>query len=46
VYHAWLGKLTAAAVLNDSEAGLPPELLGWRTHAGAGTERDFDSSAL
>lgn len=30
VYHAWLGKLTAAAVLSNSEEGLPPELLEWR----------------
>lgn len=30
VYHAWLGKLMAAAVLDNSEDHLPPELLAWR----------------
>ena len=30
VYHAWLGRLVAAAVLAGSEAGLPPELLRWK----------------
>ncbi|KAL4437088.1 hypothetical protein ABPG75_004227 [Micractinium tetrahymenae] len=30
VYHAWLGRLVAAAVLAGSEAGLPAELLRWR----------------
>lgn len=30
VYHAWLGRLVAAAVLADSEDGLPAELLAWR----------------
>ena len=30
VYHAWLGRLVAAAVLAGSEAALPPELLRWR----------------
>jgi cell division protein FtsB len=31
VYHAWLGKVLAAAVINDNEALLPPELLAWKT---------------
>lgn len=30
VYHAWLGELIAQAVLNDSEEGLPKELLRWQ----------------
>jgi hypothetical protein len=30
VYHAWLGQLTAAAVISDSEDQLPPELLSWQ----------------
>jgi len=29
VYHAWLGKVLAAAVINDDEALLPTELLAW-----------------
>jgi hypothetical protein len=32
VYHAWLGKLMADAVLSNSEAHLPAELLSWRQH--------------
>jgi glycine/D-amino acid oxidase-like deaminating enzyme len=31
VYHAWLGKLVAAAVSSGSESGLPPELLRWKS---------------
>ena len=30
VYHAWLGRLVAAGMLADSEAGFPPELLRWK----------------
>jgi hypothetical protein len=30
VYHAWLGRLAARAVVEGSEAHLPPELLAWR----------------
>lgn len=30
VYHAWLGRLIADAVLHDSEEGLPAELTAWR----------------
>lgn len=30
VYHAWLGRLIAAAALADSEDGMPAELLAWR----------------
>ena len=30
VYHAWLGKLVAAAVADGDESRLPPELLRWR----------------
>lgn len=30
VYHAWLGRLVAAAVLAGSDEGLPPELLRWK----------------
>jgi glycine/D-amino acid oxidase-like deaminating enzyme len=30
VYHAWLGRLVAAAALGGGEAALPPELLRWR----------------
>lgn len=30
VYHAWLGRLVAAAVLGGSDAHLPPELLRWK----------------
>lgn len=30
VYHAWLGKIVAAAVLNQSESQVPSELLSWR----------------
>lgn len=30
VYHAWLGRLVAEALLADSEDGLPPELLRWQ----------------
>lgn len=30
VYHAWLGELIAKAVVEDSEEGLPTELLRWR----------------
>lgn len=30
VYHAWLGRLVAAAVLAGSDASLPPELLRWK----------------
>jgi glycine/D-amino acid oxidase-like deaminating enzyme len=30
VYHAWLGRLVAQAVLARSEAGLPAELLRWQ----------------
>lgn len=36
VYHAWLGKLLAAAVLTDSEEQLPAELLAWRQHGTGG----------
>lgn len=32
VYHAWLGKVVAAAVVQDSESALPAELLRWRDH--------------
>lgn len=38
VYHAWLGRLVAAAVLADSEEGLPAELLRWREAAPASEE--------
>lgn len=31
VYHAWLGRLVARALLLRSEEGLPPELLRWKT---------------
>lgn len=34
VYHAWLGKLLAAAVASNSEERLPAELLAWRQHSG------------
>lgn len=30
VYHAWLGRLAATAVLEGSEHGLAPELLAWK----------------
>lgn len=30
VYHAWLGRLVAAAATGGGEAGLPPELLRWK----------------
>lgn len=30
VYHAWLGRLLAAAVLADDEAALPAELRRWQ----------------
>lgn len=30
VYHAWLGRLVAAAVLAGTDADLPPELLRWK----------------
>ncbi|KMT03576.1 hypothetical protein BVRB_8g192520 [Beta vulgaris subsp. vulgaris] len=30
LYHAWLGKLTAQAVLSSSEDVLPPELISWK----------------
>jgi glycine/D-amino acid oxidase-like deaminating enzyme len=30
VYHAWLGKLVAAAVAAGSDEALPPELLRWK----------------
>ena len=30
VYHAWLGKLLAQAILEDSEDGLPCQLLRWK----------------
>lgn len=33
VYHAWLGRLVAAAVLAGSEGGLPRELLRWKQQA-------------
>eukprot|EP00775_Hariotina_reticulata_P006660 gene6660-6884_t len=32
VYHAWLGKVLAAAVIHEDESLLPPELLGWKTN--------------
>jgi glycine/D-amino acid oxidase-like deaminating enzyme len=38
VYHAWLGRLLAAAALADDEALLPPELLSWRR---PGAKHDF-----
>lgn len=30
VYHAWLGRLMAHAVVNDTEEGLPHQLLRWK----------------
>ncbi|XP_021741893.1 uncharacterized protein LOC110708092 isoform X1 [Chenopodium quinoa] len=30
LYHGWLGKLTAQAVLSSSEGVLPPELTSWK----------------
>ena len=30
LYHGWLGKLTARAVLSSSEDELPPELTSWK----------------
>lgn len=30
VYHAWLGKLLADAILHDKEDGMPKELLRWK----------------
>ncbi|PNH11072.1 hypothetical protein TSOC_002133 [Tetrabaena socialis] len=30
VYHGWLGRLAAEAVLADSEGGIPAELTAWR----------------
>lgn len=30
VYHAWLGRLIAEAVVSGSEEGLPPETLAWK----------------
>jgi len=35
VYHAWLGRLAAAAVLADDEALLPAELRRWQARCGA-----------
>ena len=31
VYHAWLGKLIAEAILQDSEDNLPSQLLRWKS---------------
>jgi len=31
VYHAWLGELVVQAVLSDSEAALPSQLLRWKS---------------
>ena len=30
LYHAWLGRLLAAAAWEDSDAGLPAELTRWQ----------------
>jgi len=30
VYHAWLGRLVAAAIVEGSESGLPKEVLRWK----------------
>ncbi len=30
VYHAWLGKVVAEAMLQDDEGLLPPDLLRWK----------------
>lgn len=32
IYHAWLGKEIAQAIVSRSEATLPKELLLWRSH--------------
>jgi glycine/D-amino acid oxidase-like deaminating enzyme len=40
LYHAWLGKLMAAAVLSNSEAGFPHELLEWRGEAASTQAQD------
>ena len=32
IYHAWLGKKIAEAIISRSEASLPKELLLWRSH--------------
>jgi glycine/D-amino acid oxidase-like deaminating enzyme len=40
LYHAWLGKLMAAAVLSNSEAGFPHELLEWRGKAASTQAQD------
>lgn len=40
VYHAWLGRIVAGAVLAGSEEGVPPELLAWRGVAAGSAEYD------
>ncbi|KAG1668890.1 hypothetical protein FOA52_016059 [Chlamydomonas sp. UWO 241] len=46
VYHAWLGAITAAAVLDDDEGRVAAEGLdAWRAAADAGEPLQFDSTA-